>query len=101
MTNENQNQTEPIKMYRPWVGVVLSLFISGASQFLAGRKFNGLAWFLGLLILTTSCVWCLASPIVPGDFAALILWIISVIMWIVMLVKSYQPVPRFRWHGWI
>ena len=99
--NENLNQTEPTKTYRPWVGVVLSFFISGASQFLTGQKFNGIAWFLALLLLSVGCIWCLASRVVSGDLPAFILWIVSIVLWIVMLVKSYRPVPRFRWFGWI
>ncbi|MGH7954212.1 MAG: signal peptidase I [Limisphaerales bacterium] len=79
----------------------MSLFISGASQFLAGRKFQGITWFFGLLLLFIGCVWCLASPIVPGDFPAFVLYSIYIVLWIVMLIKSYQPVPRFRWYGWI
>lgn len=101
MTNENQDQTEPIKMYRPWVGVLLSLFLSGASQFLAGEKLNGIAWFLALLLLSVGFDWCLASPGVPGIFPALAICIISIVLWIVMLVKSYRPVPRLRWFDWI
>jgi signal peptidase I len=101
MTNENQNQTEPIKMYRPWVGVLLSFFIGGAAQFLSGKKLAGFTWFGIILLLDMVAFWCLASPFVSGDFLALILWVASVILWIVMLVKSYRPVPHFRWFGWI
>jgi signal peptidase I len=101
MTNENQNQSEPIEKYRPWVGVILSLFVSGASQFFLGNRFRGMAWFFGLFFLSMVSVWCLASPFVPGDFFAFAVWIVSLLLWIVMLVKSYRPVPRFRWFGWV
>ena len=101
MTNEDHSQTEPIKTYRPWVGVVLSFFISGVSQFLAGDKLAGIGWFFGLFLLSVSWIWCLASPIVPGDLLAFILCIASLVLWLVMLIKSYRPVPRLRWFGWI
>jgi signal peptidase I len=101
MTNENQNQTESVKMYRPWVGVILSFFMAGASQFLSGRKLIGIAWFGMILLLDVAAFWCLASPLVSGDLLAFALWIISIVLWIVMLVKSYRPVPSFRWFGWI
>jgi signal peptidase I len=101
MMNENQNQTEPIKMYRPWVGVLLSFFMAGASQFLSGKKLIGVIWLGMILLLDIAAFWCLASPLVPGDLLAFALWIISIFLWIVMLVKSYRPVPRFRWFGWI
>ena len=101
MADENRNRTETLKVYRPWVGVVLSFFISGLSQFLTGKKLNGIGWFFGLLLLSVGCSWCLMSPLVPGDLPALILWLVSDVFWIVMLIKSYRPVPRFHGFGWI
>jgi signal peptidase I len=99
MTDENQ--IRPVKMYRPWVGVVLSFFMAGASQFLSGKKLIGIIWFGTILLLDAVAFWCLASPLVPGDLLAFSLWVMSIVLWIVMLVKSYRPVPRFRWFGWI
>lgn len=101
MTSQDQNQAEPVKTYRPWVGVLLSLFISGAAQFFTGKKFQGIAWFLLLQLLGIGCVWSLASPIVPGNLPAFGLWIVFIVLWILMLVKSYRPVPRLHWLGWI
>lgn len=99
--SENYNHSEANKGYRPWVGVFLSFFISGASQFLSGKRRDGVAWFLVLPLLSAGCIWCLASPVVSGDLPAFVVWIITIVLWIVMLVKSYRPVPRFRWFGWI
>jgi signal peptidase I len=99
--NENQSQSEPIKIYRPWVGVLLSLFLSGASQFLAGKRLQGIAWFIVLPLLISAGGWCLASPLVSGDLLGFILLAASIVLWIVMLIKSYRPVPRLRWVGWI
>jgi len=101
MIEANQTQIEPIKIYRPWVGVILSFLISGASQFLAGQRFQGVVWFATLSVFSFVCLLCLASPTVPGDFPAFALWIISVVLWITMIVKSYRPIPRFRWYGWM
>ncbi|HEY1718048.1 MAG TPA: signal peptidase I [Verrucomicrobiae bacterium] len=101
MTNENQNQTESNKMYRPWVGVLLSLFLSGASQFLAGKRIQGIAWFVGLPLLAIIGAWYLASPIAPGNLPGFTLLAASIVLWIVMLVKSYRPIPHLRWFGWI
>jgi hypothetical protein len=99
MTDENQ--IRPVKMYRPWVGVVLSFFMAGASQFLSGKKLIGIIWFGTILLLDVAAFWCLASSLVPGDLLAFSLWVISIVLWIIMLVKSYRPVPHFRWFGWI
>ena len=101
MKADDQNQAESVKTYRPWVGVVLSFFVPGASQFLSGKRANGVVWFLAMEILGTGSLWCLASPVVPGKFTAFILAGAYLVLWIVMLVKSYRPVPRFRRFGWI
>ncbi len=100
MTTEIQSH-EPVKMYRPWVGVLLSFFIAGAGQFLAGKRLNGFCWLLLLFLLEITCVWCFVSPMVPSDIPGLVLFVVFFIFWVVMLVKSYRPVPRFRWFGWI
>ena len=100
MTGDQQNEQEPVKTYRPWVGVVLSLFISGTSQFLVGKKLAGITWFLAILFSGLFVVWCLTSSLVPGDLPGEIAWFFSISLWIVMLVKSYQPVPRLRRSAW-
>jgi len=101
MTNEDHNQTKPIKTHRPWIGVVLSFFISGASQFLAGDKLAGIGWFLIIGLLSLGGVFCLASPSIPGDLPAFILFAIAALLWIIMLVKSCRPIPRLRWISWV
>src|ERR1035438_2211174 len=95
MTDGKQN--ESVKTYRPRVGVVLSFFIIGTSQFLAGEKFIGIGWFVILGLLSFGSVFCLASLSIPGDMPAFILFAITFVLWIIMLVKSYRPIPRFRW----
>src|ERR1017187_4058574 len=94
-------QNESVKTYRPWVGVVLSFFIIGTSQFLAGEKFIGIGWFVIIGLLSFGSVFCLASPSIPGDMPAFILFAITFVLWIIILVKSYRPIPRFRWIGWM
>ena len=88
-------------MYRPWVGVLLALIIPGASQFLAGKRFQGVAWYLASSLLFYGGVWCLASPIVPGDIPAFVIGFLFICLLIAMLFKSYQPVPRFSWLSWV
>jgi signal peptidase I len=99
MTDGKQN--ESVKTCRPWVGVVLSFFIIGTSQFLAGEKFIGIGWFVIIGLLSFGSVFCLASPSIPGDMPAFIFFAITFVLWIIMLVKSYRPIPRFRWIGWM
>lgn len=88
-------------MYQPWVGIVLSLFISGSSQFLAGKRIQGIVWFVALPLLAIASGWCLASPLVSGDLLGFILLAASTVLWIVMLVKSHQSLPRLHWSGWV
>jgi uncharacterized membrane protein len=99
MTGDKQN--ESVQYFRSWVGVVLSFFIPGTSQFLAGKKISGIIWFAGILFLKISGFFCLASPSVSGDIPAFLLFAAAFTLWIVMLVKSYQPIPRFRGVGWV
>ena len=99
MTDENQNPG--IKTYRSWVGVILSLLIPGTVQFLAGKKLLGLGLFGVIIFLQVAGMFCLASPLVPGDLPAFILFAASLVLWLVVLVKSCQPIPQLRWRGWI
>jgi signal peptidase I len=97
----DNNQKESVKTCRPWVGVILSFFITGASQFLAGEQFIGIGWFVIIGFLSLVSIFCLVSPSIPGDMPAFILFAITFVLWIIMLIKSYRPIPRFRWIGWI
>ena len=99
MTDKNQNPE--IKTYRSWVGVILSLLIPGTVQFLAGKKLLGLGLFGVIIFLQVAGMFCLASPLVPGDLPAFILFAASLVLWLVVLVKSCQPIPQLRWRGWI
>src|ERR1700733_12315365 len=101
MTDLNPSQSEPPKMYRPWVGLVLSLFITGSSQFLSGKRLIGITWLLGILLLKFSAYFCLASPFFPGDNFAFALFIVALVAWIAMLVQSCKPIPRFGWPRWL
>ncbi|MGA9452441.1 MAG: hypothetical protein WBW41_13995 [Verrucomicrobiia bacterium] len=100
MTDDNQNQAEPVKTYRPWVGVVLSFFITGISQFLAGKRLVGVGWLVSIVFLEFVGFVCLASPLMPGDLFGFVLFAVAFGLWIIMLFHSYQPIPKLRWIGW-
>jgi signal peptidase I len=100
MEGNSQTEIVPAKTYRPWVGVVLSFFVSGTSQFLAGQRWLGVVWFLALLVAIFFACWCLASPLIPGDLPGLSIWLMAIALWIVMLVKSFRPIPRLRRSAW-
>ncbi len=87
--------------YRPWVAVVLSFFITGAAQFVAGKRRLGVAWYVGLGILAGVGFVCMASPMFAGVLPGITLVIIAWVLWIFMLVRSYQPIPKLRRSGWL
>ncbi len=57
--------------YPRWVGVVLSLLISGAGLYLAGERRAGLRWFLALSLLWFANVVLAPMRFIPGlgDYA--------------------------------
>lgn len=100
MEDANQNEIVPVKPYRAWVGVVLSFFLSGSSHFLTGQKVAAVVWFSILQFSSLVFVWCLATPLVPGDLPGLGVLTVSLFLWILMLVKSYRPIPRLGFSAW-
>jgi len=109
MTIEPENavsdpQTVPAQEkqpYRPWVGVVLSLFISGAAQFLAGQRVVGLTWFLGIFLLQILGAFWLASQCLPGIVPGFVIGAVALVLWIIMLARSYRPVQRLSAKTWL
>ena len=102
---DDQLRTDPSQggkdSYPPWMGVVLSFMISGAAQFLAGKRREGLTWFVGILLLGGTSLVVMASPLVPGLMPGITLAVLANMLWIFMLVRSYQPVPKLRRSGWL
>jgi signal peptidase I len=98
--NNHPRQNESFKTYPPWVGVVLSFFVYGTSHFLSGKRVIGITWFFAVNFSCLFAVWCLASSLVPGDIPGLIALIASISLWILMLVKSYRPIPRLKFSAW-
>lgn len=88
-------------MYRRWVGVLLSLLIPGAGIYLAGNKSTGLRWFLGLLALGLANEVLTPLPPIPGIFAWLITGFLELALTCWMLVRSFCPVPKMRFAGWL
>lgn len=87
--------------HRRWVGVVLSLLISGAGIFLSGHRSAGVRWFCGLTLLWVAKVVLTPVPAIPSlyCFAALSLILLSSVCW--MLIRSYRVVPRLGIRGWV
>jgi len=87
--------------HHPWVGVLTSFLIPGAAQFLSGRRRLGLAWLLGLWALSLLGDGLLASARIPGIIPGGVILASALAFWMVMLAKSWLPVPRLRFVGWV
>ena len=100
-TDPIEQQDQPATHYRPWVGVVASILISGAGQYLAGKKTRGLCWFA----LAQCCVFAQelleSAPIVIPSALEWTLGGLSVAACLFMLYDSYRPIPRMRVRGWV
>ncbi len=83
------------------MGVALSLFITGAAQFLTGQRRIGLAWFLGIFLLQVFGAFWLASRWFPGIVPGFMIGAAAFVLWIVMLVKSCRPVQRLAPRAWL
>ncbi len=87
--------------YRPWVGLVLSLFVTGLGQFLSGERAAGLKWFIGILSLQLLMTWALASPVIPGAYVGVAIGLVAFICWVWMLVRSWKRIPRLSFLRWL
>ena len=75
----------------PWAGVEWSILIPGAGQFMAGRKIQGVAWFIALFLLLVLAGWSLSARALPGFFYAAVFGILLAGLWLLMLRNAYQP----------
>lgn len=68
---------------------------------MAGDRKSGIRWFL--LILLLWLIKIVASPLqsIPGVIAFGGLTLIIVIFYCILLVRSYRPVPKIGFGGWI
>jgi signal peptidase I len=87
--------------YRPWVSLVLSLFVTGLGQFLSGERTAGLKWFFGILCLQLLMAWALASSSVPGVHFGFAIGLVAFACWVWMLVKSWKRISRLSFLGWL
>jgi signal peptidase I len=92
---------QPPPHFKPWVGVVLSFLVSGLGPFLAGKRRQGVAWFTSILVVGFLWSWIVGTAGVPVVLALCFLGGAGFVLWIVMLCKSYLPIPRFKKSLWL
>lgn len=75
---------------RPWLGVLLSLFVPGFGLLRAGRIARAICWFVAIQAVGILIVLLLIWRAVP-TWAAMIAFLSVIAVQIVMLVDSYRP----------
>ena len=88
--------------YRKWGGVVLGFLLTGSAHFISGQHAAGLRWYFGILACALLALLIIGA--VPGMLAyivGVILFLVSIVLWVSMLKQSYRPVPRIGFLGWI
>ena len=85
---------------KPWKGLLASLLVSGAGQFLSGARRRGILWFAAICACPLLLLSLYGLPVVPAK-VGILFFVLYVILWVVMLYDSYRPVTRLRWWGWI
>ncbi len=92
---------ETIDKHSRWAGVVLSLFLPGAGQFLAGARRRGAIWFIVLLLLPGVALFLLAEPAFSTLAPAGAAMAVFVVLWLWMLADACRPIPKLDTLNWV
>lgn len=79
----------------------MGLILSGSAHFISGKRSTGIKYHLGLLIL--GCL-AIASASIPGTSTYVlgaVFLLASLVLWLVMIKQSFQPVERIGFRGWV
>jgi len=98
--DEITDQVQRTTHHRPWVGLVLSVLISGAGQYLAGKKLRGLCWFAFFAFSTFIRILIESAPIVISPAFEWTTDGVWFVLWLLMLSDAYRPIPRLRARRW-
>lgn len=88
------------KAHSPWLGVVLSIFVSGAGQFYSGRRSSGIRWFIVLNLAYFLCLWLSASSWIPTPIS-IVAGLLVFVAWLLMLRNSYAAVDHRGILEWL
>lgn len=88
-------------VYRPWVGLVVSVILPGATQFLRGQRRLGLVWALGLVALNLVAVVALPFPGSWPMAIALTFGVAALSAWGRLMILSWRPLPRMSARQWM
>ena len=87
--------------YPRWVGVILGLFLNGSAHFLAGKRAAGIRWYLAITFTSLAAILTLTLPGVFLFYFSIAVFLLSILLWLIMLKQSFQPVRRIGIRGWI
>jgi signal peptidase I len=94
------NQMNTAAKTKRWKGLLASLILSGAGQFLSGARRRGIIWLVIICVEPCLLLSLYSSRLVPAK-AGMGLLALSLIVWLAMLCDSYRPITPLRWRGWI
>jgi signal peptidase I len=89
----NRSETvSPNTTGKRWVGSLLSAILTGSGLFLAGRTKEGIAWFIGELFVLAAGLAVLTHPTRLAILVTAGIYATWVLLWLVMVVRSFRPV---------
>jgi len=88
-------------LYPKWVGVLLGFLLAGSAHFLSGRRRAGVVWYLSLLALGFLALGLMAFAGLEFYLAGVVVRLFGIVLWLIMLRRSYRPVRRIGWPGWL
>lgn len=87
------------KTYPKWVGVILGLLLNGSAHYIAGNRTAGISWFFAIRLSAIAAMLILALPGILSIITAGVLFLTSIVLWLIMLKQSFRPVKRIGIWG--
>ena len=98
--DEIERQVQQVTHYRPWVGVIASVLLPGAGQYLAGEKRRGLCWCVFFAFLEFAGGLLESAPVVIPSALEWTKFGLCLAIWLFMLRDACRPIPRMLTRGW-
>lgn len=95
--SENTKNKPP---YRKWVGVLLAILLPGSAHVLSGKPMAGIKWFAGLIACGLVFACLLATPGTTALILSVAFGLACVVLWFIIVKRSYRPVRRIGFFGW-
>lgn len=94
--------TKDRSAYRRWINVIPSLILPGSGHFLAGRRCEGMIWFLGNVCARIVYLFFYSTPFIKSDLPTNIAQVCAICLWLVTIIHgSRNPIPRLKFKAWV